>query len=327
MKNTRRLSVLSFLCAAALMSGCVGGTSSSSLDLEQRVQQQDTQLRQMQPAQAEMWAQVQAMRQEVDSLKGQIYDLQHVGGARGMVDRLNKHDAALRQIETSMALKFDLGEPLPALPAGSASPTPAAASGAWGQAAPAAAAAAGATAAAGAWGQPAPATSASAPAAGTGETWGQPAPAAAPAAADTGTTWGQPTPQPQAPAQPKDVSMALYDAGINAFTNRNYDSAQRSFSDFMKNYPNHSMASEAQYHLAECYFQRNQFADAALAYDTVINKYSKSSRTPGAYLKQGICFSKLKQPAAAKARLQELIKKYPNSPEAARAKSFLKTNK
>ena len=322
------------------MSGCVGGTSSSSsLDLEQRVQQQDTQLRQMQPAQAEMWAQVQAMRQEVDSLKGQIYDLQHVGGARGMVDRLNKHDAALRQIETSMALKFDLGEPLPTPPAGGAAPastpttpaSPAPAAGAWGQAAPAAAAgAAGATAAAGAWGQPAPAPAAAAPApaAGTGETWGQPAPAAAPAAAAPATTWGQPTPQPQqAPAQTKDVSMALYDAGINAFTNRNYDSAQRSFSDFMKNYPNHSMASEAQYHLAECYFQRNQFADAALAYDTVINKYSKSSRTPGAYLKQGICFSKLKQSAAAKARLQELIKKYPNSPEAARAKSFLKTNK
>ena len=72
---------------------------------------------------------------------------------------------------------------------------------------------------------------------------------------------------------------------------------------------------------------RNQFADAALAYDTVITKYGKSSRAPGAYLKQGICFSKIKQTAAAKARMQELIKKYPNSPEAARAKTFLKTNK
>ena len=33
------------------------------------------------------------------------------------------------------------------------------------------------------------------------------------------------------------------------------------------------------------------------------------------------------QGAASKARLEELIKKYPNSPEAARAKTFLKTNK
>ena len=94
-----------------------------------------------------------------------------------------------------------------------------------------------------------------------------------------------------------------------------------------KNYKTHTQVPEAQYYLAECYFQRNQFADASLAYDTVIKKYSTSSSAPGAYLKQGICFSKLNQGAAAKARMQELIKKYPNSPEAARAKAFLKNNK
>ena len=321
MKHSRILTALGFLCGASLMSGCVAGSSSSSsLDLEQRVQQQDSQLRQLQPAQAEMWNQVQALRQEVQSLKGQVYDLQQVGGARAVVERLNKHDAALRQVETSMALNLNLGDPLPALPAASAAPAAASAlSGGWGQ------------------------TSATAPqsaAAGTGETWGQPstaltstattgAAAAGTAVVDQSTTWGQPTPQPekQAPVAQKDVSLALYDAGINAFTNRKYEEAQRSFSDFVKNYPNHTMTAEAQYHLAECYFQRNQFADAALAYDTVITKYGKSSRAPGAYLKQGICFSKIKQTAAAKARLQELIKKYPNSPEAARAKTFLKTNK
>lgn len=325
MKHSRFLTALGFLCSASLVSGCVaGGSSSSSLDLEQRVQQQDSQLRQLQPAQAEMWNQVQALRQEVNALKGQVYDLQQVGGARAVVERLNKHDAALRQVETSMALNLNLGDPLPALPAASAAPAPA----------PAPSLADG-------WGQTSAAAPQTAAAAGTGETWGQPATAltatattgaaavGTTAAVDQGTTWGQPTPQPQqqAPVPQKDVSMALYDAGINAFTSRKYDEAQRSFSDFVKNYPNHTMTAEAQYHLAECYFQRNQFADAALAYDTVITKYGKSSRAPGAYLKQGICFSKLKQTAAAKARMQELIKKFPNSPEAARAKTFLKTNK
>ena len=324
MKHSRFLTALGLLCSASLASGCVAGSSSSSssLDLEQRVQQQDSQLRQLQPAQAERWNQVQALRQEVQSLKGQVYDLQQVGGARAVVERLNKHDAALRQVETSMALNLNLGDPLPALPAASSAPAPVAA-----------------PALSDGWGQTSATAPQSAAAAGTGETWGQPstaltatattgAAAAGTAAVDQGSTWGQPTPQPQqAPVAKKDVSMALYDAGINAFTNRKYDEAQRSFSDFVKNYPNHTMTAEAQYHLAECYFQRNQFADAALAYDTVITKYGKSSRAPGAYLKQGICFSKLKQTAAAKARMQELIKKYPNSPEAARAKTFLKTNK
>jgi len=35
----------------------------------------------------------------------------------------------------------------------------------------------------------------------------------------------------------------------------------------------------------------------------------------------------MKKGAAAKARMNELIKKYPNSPEAKRAKDFLRTNK
>lgn len=93
----------------------------------------------------------------------------------------------------------------------------------------------------------------------------------------------------------KDISLALFDAGVNAFNARKYEEAQRSFSDFLKNYKSHNLAPEAQYYLAECYFQRNQFADAALAYDTVIKKFPKSTRAPGAYLKQGISFSKLNQ--------------------------------
>ena len=263
MNSKRLLPLCGLICATAMLGACVGQGSSNaaneSMYLEQRVQEHDTLLRQMQPAQAEVWNQVQAMRQELNTLKGLVDDLKNVGGAAALAERVRAHDAALRQVETSMALNLNLGEPMAA-----------------GGAAPAHAAA----------------------------------------------------PQPEAkPAAKKDISLALYDAGLNAFQARKYDEAQRSFADFMKNYPTHSMAPDAQYYLAECYFQRNQFPDAALAYDTVITKFSKSNRTPGAYLKQGICFSKMNQKAAAKARMNELIKKYPNSPEAARAKNFLKTNK
>ncbi|MDE5879356.1 MAG: tol-pal system protein YbgF, partial [Desulfovibrio sp.] len=147
-----------------------------------------------------------------------------------------------------------------------------------------------------------------------------------PAQAPSESTWGQADPKPVAQVPQKDISLALFDAGVNAYNARKYEEAQRSFTDFLKNYKDHSQAAEAQYYLAECYFQRNQFADAALAYDKVIKQYPKSSSAPGAYLKQGISFSKIGQAAAAKARMQEVISKYPNTPEAARAKSFLKTN-
>ncbi len=295
--NRLRSFPLPFLaCAVLLLGACVqsGSGGSGSLNLEQQVQQHDMQLKQLQPAQADAWNQLQAMRQELNTLKGQLDDLQNAGGARALVERVNRHDAALRQVESSMALNLNLGDPLPATPL----PTPASAP----QAAPIS----------GMSGMPGAAGNAA---------YGQQE-AQAPAA----STWGQPSPQPVVQAPQKDISLALFDAGVNAYNARKYEEAQRSFTDFLKNYKEHNLVPEAQYYLAECYFQRNQFADAALAYDTVIKKHSTSSRAPGAYLKQGISFSKLNQGAAAKARMQELIKKFPNSPEAARAKSFLKTN-
>lgn len=276
------------VCALGLMAGCVKQNDYDAL--QRRVYDQDQQLRQMQPAQADTWAQMQSMRQELNTLKGQMDDLQNAGGARALVDKVNRHDAALRQVETSLALDLHLNDPTSGAVAPGTPMTP---------------------------GVTPPSTGMTPPGAVPGGTMViAPQQEAAPATA----------PRP-APAPQKDMATALYDAGLAAFNARKYQEAQRSFADFTKNYSNHKLISNAWYYVGESNFQRNQFADAALAYDTVITKYGKSSRAPAAYLKQGIAFSKLGQNAAARARMQELIKKFPNSAEAARAKTFLRDNK
>ena len=329
MRTFRTLYLVTLACAALPLSACVSGGSSSggSLSLEQQVQQHDVQLRQMQPSQADAWNQIQALRQELNTMKGQMDDLNNAGGARALVDRVNRHDEALRQVERSMALNLNLGEPGAAAPVAPVSQAPSTQTAlqppsygqpGYGQAAAAGSVAAGSTAYAAAVPEGVQPYGGGQAAANSGHV---------PAQAPDGSNWGQPSPQPQVQAPQKDISLALFDAGVNAYNARKYDEAQRSFSDFLKNYKNHNLAPEAQFYMAECYFQRNQFADAALAYDKVIKDYPKSNSAPGAYLKQGISFSKLNQSAASKARLEELIKKYPNSPEAARAKTFLKTNK
>ncbi len=317
--------ILPLACAAML---ALPGCAPKQDQLEAQLQQHDAQLRRMQPAQADALNEVQAMRQELNEIKGQLVDIRNAGGAAAMVDKLNRHEQALHQIESSMAMNFNLGAPIAAGAAGGAgagaavgaasagtavpAPTPAAVPAAYGQAQP----------------QPVSLTQASAREA-QGAMPGQPVQAAVPQQTNqvpTGETWGRETPKPEAPKAQKDMTIALYDAGVNSFNARNYSEAQRSFSDYMKNFSSSPKAPAAQYYLAECYFQKNQFSDAALAYDTVITKYSNSAKAPAAYLKQGICFSKMGQGKAAQARMQELIRKYPSSPEAARARSFLKTN-
>lgn len=318
---SKKIYFSTFIMAALLCGGCaeLGGNSS----LEERVAQQDMQLRQIQPQQADTWNQIQAMRQEINELKGQLNDLNNAGGPRALADKVRQHDAALRQVDNNMALNLDLGSPL-ATPA----PVPSTGysegiqvSGAPDSSAysaskpiePSAVPMTGAPASTGSYGLPAESPSLVA--------------RYQPVEPPSESTWGQADPKPELQIPQKDLSLALFDAGVNSYNSRNYSSAERSFQDFLKNYPNHSQSADAQYYLAECQFQTNHFADAALAYDTVIKKYPKSSVAPGAYLKQAICFSKMDQKAAARARMQEILSKFPNSPEAARAKSFLKSNK
>lgn len=275
----------------------------NSSDLEQRVDEQDYRLRQLQPQQADTWNEVQSMRQEIAQLKGQIAAMN-----RGVSSSQPEGESPLRQA--------DAGQPQAVIPSASQdhayepvtgiTPSP----------------------------RNAPDSSAYRPSIVQNQpdsgNYGLP-PDAAPqqVQAPTEATWGQPDPVPASQPQPaqKDISLALFDAGVNAYNARNYQEAERSFKDFLKNYPNHTQTAEAQYYVAETQFQRNRFPEAALAYDTVIKKYPKSPSAPGAYYKQGIAFSKMGQRDAARARMQEVISKFPNSAEAGRAKAFLKTNK
>ncbi len=254
--------------------------------LQSRVRHQDQQLQQLQPAQADTWAQMQAIRQELASIRGQMEELQSAGGARALVDKVNKHDAALRQVESALALNFNLDSP----GGGYAS---------------------GYNPGLGVQGAPA-----------------QPGQGYAPPPADDGYG-GVPvaTAAPIPPQTAKDTATALYDTGQAGFNSRNYQEALRSFTDFTKNYPGHKLAPSAWFGVGESNFQLNRFADAALAYDTVITKYGSSPKAPAAYLKQSIAFSKLGQKDAADARMKELIRKFPNSPEAARAKQIMQQNR
>ncbi|MDR2054579.1 MAG: tol-pal system protein YbgF, partial [Desulfovibrio sp.] len=245
---------LALLGVAAVMNACVFSSSSvESRDLEQQVQQQDAQLRQLQPVQADMQSEIQALRAEVNSLKGQIDDLQNAGGARAIVDRVNRQAAALRQIDDRRALNLDLGRPIEVPPMQGAATAGTPMTGLQGDPAGSAANAQNTLPTYG---------DSSLPGAQAGMQAGTPAYAAAvpagalpyqgsaaqqtpspqtsmQAQAPGASTWGQPSPQPApvAPVPQKDISLALYDSGVNAYNSRNYTEAQRSFNDFLKNYP------------------------------------------------------------------------------------------
>lgn len=131
----------------------------------------------------------------------------------------------------------------------------------------------------------------------------------------------------KAPASPQSVNAVteqrLYDAAYEAFKDRRYKDALRMWEQFESTYPKHSLVANAVFWQGETNYQLKEYAPAILAYQRVIDKYTKSDKFRSAMLKQGVAFIKLGKNQAAKVRLDELIKKFPKTPEAERAKKAL----
>ena len=96
------------------------------------------------------------------------------------------------------------------------------------------------------------------------------------------------------------------------------------WAEFVKGFPKDSLVPNALFWQGECFFQMQDYANAVLTYQKVIESHSKSSKYKAAMLKQGIAFYKLKKEQAGKLVLQDLVKKYPDSAEGKRAQAYLK---
>jgi len=117
--------------------------------------------------------------------------------------------------------------------------------------------------------------------------------------------------------------VTLYRRGHELLQEKNFAEARKVFARFLKEYPDHTYAGNAQYWLAETYYAEQNFEDAILAYEDVIRKYKGSDKVPGAMLKQGYSFLSLSDSRTAKVLLESVVRKYPDSEEAALARKKL----
>ena len=116
----------------------------------------------------------------------------------------------------------------------------------------------------------------------------------------------------------------LYEQALKAFRDRSYDKAQSLWDEFANTFPDHSLVPNAYFWQGECFYQLEDYPQAVLKYQKVIEKHSDSTKYPAALLKQGLSFYELDKNKAGRIILQELIQKFPESAEARRARIFLK---
>lgn len=129
MKMYAKLSLLS----AVLLLGACTATGSNNLQYAvnentRAIRQLQAQIANVQPAQADSWSQIQALRQEMANLKGSLDNLQnstaHLGGTAELGNIIARHDRALRLIETQLAMDLQLNDPAAPMPAANGDTVP-----------------------------------------------------------------------------------------------------------------------------------------------------------------------------------------------------------
>jgi TolA-binding protein len=169
--------------------------------------------------------------------------------------------------------------------------------------------------------RPAPPVAPAAPAA--------PAPTAPPA--ETAPT---PTVRPSTnPLRPEDIYQAAY---ID-FSKGSYPLAIAGFREFLRRFPDHTLAGAAQYWIGEAHFSlargytnASQPDKATEALEVAVQEfrkvqanYARSDKTATALYKEALALLDLKQPAVAQARLQYLVDNFPQAEEAPLARERL----
>lgn len=115
-----------------------------------------------------------------------------------------------------------------------------------------------------------------------------------------------------------------YRKAFNLLKDGNYPESIAAFEAFISAFPESSLASNAQYWMAEANYAAGRYEQAARAFDKVRTEYPSSPKVPDASLKLGFSYAALGRSDSAKSVLNELIQKFPGSSVAKLAEDRLK---
>ncbi len=154
-----------------------------------------------------------------------------------------------------------------------------------------------------------------------------PAPAdnlgAAPAPADNLGVAPVPPIRASAPtehAAPAAEPLALYKSAYDDLRAGRHEAAERGFREFVRRYPHHDYADNAQYWLGECFYDQRLYERAAPEFRAVLQRWPTGNKAPDAMLKLGYTLLALGDVDKGRRALREVPATYPRT-EAARLAS------
>lgn len=108
-------------------------------------------------------------------------------------------------------------------------------------------------------------------------------------------------------------SDKLYTDAVRDYTGGTYDVALSEFLDYVKYFNDTQYAPDAQFYVGSIYYKKQDYPNALLAFDAVLEHYSDNRRTAGAHFWKGKTLLSMGKRDAAAKEFREVVNKYPSS--------------
>jgi len=91
------------------------------------------------------------------------------------------------------------------------------------------------------------------------------------------------------------------------------DEARRRFTDFVSEFPAHELADNAQYWVGECHYSQREYETAVRSFRRVLETYPTGNKVPDALLKIGLAYLSLGDRPSAREVLAKVVELFPES--------------
>jgi tol-pal system protein YbgF len=131
-------------------------------------------------------------------------------------------------------------------------------------------------------------------------------------------------PRPAMPLGRVATAEVAYNAALATFRAGEHGQAVLDFLDFIAKYPKHPLVSNAQYWIGEAYYLQRDYRQAITEFQKVPEVGPGTSKAADALLKIGMSYEGLRDSARARLTWQRLVREYPSSEAATRARGLLR---
>lgn len=124
-------------------------------------------------------------------------------------------------------------------------------------------------------------------------------------------------------AQQLAIETQAYEAALAQFKANNFGSAIQGLKEFLKTYPNSTLAPSAQYWIGNAHYALRDYKTAIAEQQKVVSTWPEHAKAPDAMLNIASSQAELGDVNGARNTLRTLVAKYPNSSAAEQAKQRL----